>query len=145
MGLQLTQHDSADGIAHALAVVDRGIGDFNDAEPALADVQHLSVLARSEAGVVLGGAVGRTWGRACELQQLWVEGALRAQGLGSQLLQAFEAAAAARGCTLVYLDTFSFQAPDFYRRQGYATALETTGYTQGVVRYTMHKVLRDRA
>ena len=31
----------------------------------------------------------------------------------------FEARAKSRGCTIFYLTTLSFQAPDFYRRQGY--------------------------
>jgi hypothetical protein len=30
-------------------------------------------IARNSEGSVIGGAVGRTWGDCCELQQLWVD------------------------------------------------------------------------
>lgn len=124
-----------------LAAVDAWLDAFNQGHAALADVRPLSVFGRAEGGRLIAGAVGRTWGDCCELQQLAVDPARRGQGLGQQLLQEFEAAAAARGCSLVYLDTFSFQAPRFYQRAGYRVVLETRGYTQGTVKYTMHKVL----
>ena len=105
------------------------------------DVQSLGVFAEVAAGQVVGGAVGRTWGQCCELQQLAVAPEHRRQGVGERLLQHFEKAAATRGCTLVYLDTFSFQAPDFYRRCGYHVAFETRGFAQDIVKYTLHKLL----
>ena len=43
--------------------------------------------------------------------------------------------------TLVYLDTFSFQAPSFYQARGYAEVLRTEGFTGGVIKLTMHKWL----
>ena len=33
-----------------------------------------------------------------------------------------------RGCGLVYLDTFTFQAPEFYRRLGYGTLCTIEGF-----------------
>lgn len=130
-----------EGDAADLATVDAGLGTHNDAEPELQQVQPLHVLARNAAGAVLGGAVGRTWGGCCELQQLWVQPDQRGQGLATQLMQRFEQRAAARGCRLVYLDTFSFQAPAFYARRGYQVVLQTAGYTGGIVKFTMHKAL----
>jgi GNAT superfamily N-acetyltransferase len=125
--------------AAELAVVDGGIGAFNQANPALADVCVLHVLARDAQGHVHGGAIGRTWGQCCELQQLWVQQARRRQGIGKQLLARFEHEAMQRGCTLIYLETFSFQAPQFYAVRGYTVALQTHGFTQGVVKTTLHK------
>jgi len=130
-----------DASAADLAIVDRGLGAWNAAEPALADVRALAVIAKDDAGSVAGGAVGRTWGTCCELQHLWVHESARRRGLGSALVRRFEDEARRRGCRLVYLDTFSFQAPSFYAAHGYRTALETDGYTRGVVRHTMRKTL----
>jgi GNAT superfamily N-acetyltransferase len=121
--------------------VDAGISAFNAAQPALAQVQALYVFAKDAHGTVVGGAVGRTWGACCELQQLWVHEAQRKQGVGAHILAQFEQAAAQRGCNLVYLDTFSFQAPQFYAKYGYQVALETRGFTDGMVKTTMHKRL----
>jgi GNAT superfamily N-acetyltransferase len=128
--------------ADARAVIDHGLGAFNDAVPALADVHALEVFAYDDLDAVVGGAVGRTWGECCELMQLWVHGAHRRHGLGRALVARFEAAAGRRGCRLAYLETWSFQAPGFYEKLGYHPALVTRGYTGGTVRYTLHKRLQ---
>ena len=121
------------------AAVDLGLEQANRGTP-LQGVRRLSALARHD-GVVVGGAVGRTWGQCCELQQLWVSAEHRHRGVGSRLLQEFERRAQERGCRLVYLDTFSFQAPVFYEGHGYAVAHEVRGLTHGAVKYTMTKTL----
>jgi len=43
--------------------------------------------------------------------------------------------------TVVYLDTFSFQAPEFYRRCGYAVALRIDGFPDGIAKHLMVKHL----
>jgi GNAT superfamily N-acetyltransferase len=123
----------------AAAVVDAGLDAHNGTARPLQDVRALACIAQAADGLVHGGALGRTWGQCCELQQLWVDEASRHQGLGTQLMAAFETAAVARGCTTFYLDTFSFQALDFYRALGYEVALTLAGYTGGVEKYTLVK------
>ena len=56
-------------------------------------------------------------------------------------MDVFEQNAHSRGCRLVYLDTFSFQAPNFYQARGYVEMLRTEGFTGGVIKRTMHKRL----
>lgn len=125
----------------AAATVDAGIGGYNDAVAPLHEVRGLFVFARAAGGVVLGGAIGRSWGQCCELEQLWVVEKQRRRGLGRELLRHFEAEAKRRACTLIYLDTWSFQAPRFYEKLGYREVLEVTGFGPGLVKYTMHKHL----
>ena len=86
-------------------------------------------------------AVGRTWGRCCELQQIWVDSTRRNDGIGRRLMAEFEAEAIRRGCDLCYLDTFDFQAPEFYRKLGYHVALAIDGFGNGFTKYAMHKTL----
>jgi GNAT superfamily N-acetyltransferase len=50
---------------------------------------------------------------------LFVGAQYRGRGLGSQLLQKVEDQAKSFGSKLVHLDTFDFQARDFYLKQGY--------------------------
>lgn len=123
------------------AAVDAGLDAANIAAGPLRDVCRLAAMVHSADGQPVAGAVGRTWGECCELQQLWVSAAHRHQGVGSRLLRDFEAHARARGCALVYLDTFSFQAPEFYKAHGYEVAFEIHGYAPGVVKHTMTKKL----
>ena len=79
---------------------------------------ELAIFVR-EAGKVVAGISGWTWGDSCELQNLWVEPSIRGRWLGSELLAAAEEEAAARGCTQTVHFTYDFQARRFYERAGY--------------------------
>jgi GNAT superfamily N-acetyltransferase len=79
---------------------------------------ELAIFVR-DAGKVVAGISGWTWGDCCELQSLWVDPSLRGQWLGIRLIAAAEAAAAARGCTQTVHFTFGFQARRLYERTGY--------------------------
>jgi GNAT superfamily N-acetyltransferase len=50
---------------------------------------------------------------------LWVKEGFRKDGYGSALLNEAEKIAKEKGCRLVHLDTFDFQAKDFYIKHGY--------------------------
>lgn len=78
----------------------------------------LAIFVR-DAGRVVAGISGWTWGDCCELQNLWVEPRLRGRGLASQLIAAAEAEAAARGCTQTVHFTYAFQARALYELSGY--------------------------
>ena len=119
--------------------VDNGLEEYNLSVAPVSEVRRLASFATDPSGRVIGGATGRTWGRCCELLQLWVEPACRTAGVGSRLLHEFEGHARRRGCNVFYLTTLSFQAPDFYRRHGYAALVEIAGYPNGITKYLMHK------
>lgn len=123
----------------AVQRVDQGLGDANDAAAPLHEVRALGCFVHDDAGAVIGGAIGRTWGDCCELQQLWVHEDQRRRGLGAELIRRFEARALERGCSHFYLETFSFQAPALYRALGYEAALTQDRFPHGIVKYTMLK------
>lgn len=135
--LAFTVHDSHP--PDETSIVDAGLGVSNDAAAPLQEVQPLACFARSGAGQVIGGAVGRRWGSCGELQQLWVAPPYRRNGIGAQLVRQFEAHAVQRGCTSVYLETFSFQAPALYRALGYAVEFQRTGYPHGITKFHLVK------
>jgi GNAT superfamily N-acetyltransferase len=122
-----------------LRAVDTGLEQYNRAVAPLSEVKPLATFATGPSGAVAGGAVGRTWGRCCELQQLWVEPTRRGAGVGSRLLRHFEDHARTRGCDVFYLTTLSFQAPEFYRKRGYASLAEIAGYPNGIRKFLMVK------
>ncbi len=133
--LSFTVHDDTpvdDG-----RIVDAGLGEANEAAAPLHEVRPLSCFARLASGVVIGGAIGRTWGACAELQQLWVAPAYRRQGVGARLVREFERRAQSRACRVFYLETFSFQSPSLYRSLGYEVRLALSGFSPGVVKYTM--------
>ena len=85
----------------------------------LGDELELAIFVRDDAGRIVAGISGWTWGDCCELQSLWVEPSLKGNWLGTRLIAAAEAAAAARGCTQTVHFTFDFQARRLYERAGY--------------------------
>ncbi len=85
----------------------------------LRDYRPLAIFLREEVGTIIGGLTGFTLGSALKIEHLWVRDELRRQGHGARLLATAEREAGERGCDIAVLDTFSFQAPKFYRRHGY--------------------------
>ncbi|MGH9233126.1 MAG: GNAT family N-acetyltransferase, partial [Acidimicrobiales bacterium] len=79
---------------------------------------ELAIFVR-DAGRVVAGISGWTWGDSCELQNLWVEPSFRGHGLATRLIAAAEAEAARRGCSQTVHFTYGFQARALYERNGY--------------------------
>jgi ribosomal protein S18 acetylase RimI-like enzyme len=75
---------------------------------------------KDSSGKVLAGINSMLYCWNClYVDVLWVKEEYRNLGYGSILLKEVERAAKERGCHLVHLDTFDFQAKDFYIKQGY--------------------------
>ena len=122
-----------------LDAVDAGLHLYNLAAADLGAVRPLACFARADSGEVIGGLRARQWGAADEVQQLWVDEAHRRRGIGARLMRLLEQAAVGRGAAVIYLDTFSFQAPEFYRHCGYETAARIDGFPEGVGKFLMVK------
>ncbi|WP_353646600.1 GNAT family N-acetyltransferase [Mesorhizobium sp. WSM2239] len=71
-------------------------------------------------GAALGGLWGRTELGLLFLDMFFLPARLRGQSYSTQLLIAVEQEARRRGCKQAVVETSSFQAPEFYIRQGYA-------------------------
>ena len=99
-------------------VLDAHIRREASAAMGLGDEVELAIFVR-DAGRVVAGINGWTWGDSCELQNLWVEPSLRGRGLATRLLAAAEAEAATRGCSQTVHFTYDFQARALYERNGY--------------------------
>jgi GNAT superfamily N-acetyltransferase len=114
---------------------------FNQDATGFRDGRLLAAFLRDEKGALRAGLSGHTWGGCCEIRLLWVRESERRSGLGSALLAAAEREARARGCDQVVLSTHSFQAPDFYRRHGYAEVGRADGYPRGHAQVFLRKRL----
>ena len=75
-------------------------------------------------------AIGTVWSRAgcgvsatgtgCIVDLLFLPEDMRGSGMGRRVMRAAEREAALRGCRGIWLDTMTFQAPDFYRKLGFS-------------------------
>lgn len=96
-------------------------------------------VARDKDGVIIGGALGSTYLSSLELEVMWVNENYRGQNIASQLLEEIEFEAKAAGCRLAHLTTYSFQAPEFYLKQGYVVCGEVDGFPDDIKLYLLKK------
>lgn len=119
-------------VGGADAELDARLGDeltrYNEAVSGVLDQRELTVQVRDPHGDLVGGLSGWTWGTCAGVGMFWIREDARGSGLGSRILAAAESEAVARGCEQMVLSSFTFQAPDFYRRHGYVE----TGRTEGL-------------
>jgi len=122
-------------------VIGQGISEFNEQQAGDDKGKNLCFVLKGPDQVVLGGVIGATYWDWLFINLMWVKDELRGQGYGHQLLTAAEDEARRRGAKNTYLDTFSFQAPEFYKKHGYRVFGELKGFPTGHVRYFMTKEL----
>ncbi|UXY32622.1 GNAT family N-acetyltransferase [Streptomyces sp. HUAS TT20] len=102
----------------------------------------LHVWALEESEELAGGLVGHTWTTWLHVTYLWVAERHRGSGLGSRLLaEAERIAHQNRGCRSARLETWDFQAPEFYKKQGYEVVCVIPDYPPGITEYTLTKRL----
>jgi GNAT superfamily N-acetyltransferase len=112
----------AEPAPHHREAIAAGLGRFNDASIGQGPWPDavLALALRDAPGQAAGGLWARSYYHWLILDLLVVPDPLRGQGIGTALLARAEAAARRQGCVGVWLDTFSFQAPAFFARHGYA-------------------------
>ncbi len=109
--------------------------------------QRCSFVALEE-GNFIGCACGSTNGFSDKhwfyLEELFLEKAYRRQGLGAEILKKLEEKAAALGVESIYTWTAGYEAPGFYKRQGYEVFCETKNwYLSGHSRVGLRKALQS--
>lgn len=111
-------------VGRADAALDERLNDELDkfnaaANPDFGAAEELTVRVEED-GALVAGLSGWTWGQAAGIAMTWVQPDKRGTGVGAGLVAAFEEEARRRGCTHAFVTSFTFQAPDFYRRLGYS-------------------------
>jgi len=90
-------------------------------------------------GKVVGGIIGRSLWGTLEIKRLAVHPDYRHKGIGSKLISAAETEAKRRKCNYLSLNTFSYQAPEFYERLGFIKIGTEQDFPRGFSRYFYQK------
>jgi GNAT superfamily N-acetyltransferase len=122
-------------------IIGQGLRAYNAQMAGEGKGQTLCFVLKAPDGETVGGVIGETHWDWLFVNLMWVRDDLRRKGYGGQLLQLAEEKARQRGANYAYLDTFSFQAPEFYRKQGYQIFGELLDFPFGHQRYFMRKKL----
>ncbi len=114
---------------------------YNRSKREEAESESLNLYVEDEKGNLMAGLVAETFGNWLEIEYLFVKEELRGQGIGSQLLQRAENEAKNRNCRFAFVNTYQFQAPDFYLSHGYKEVFALQDYPYTGQRYYYQKDL----
>jgi len=131
---------------HELSVIEDKITSYNNSKVPFIQEQpfiNLNFCIKDESGVIIAGitSVMYCWGMLF-VDILAVDEKHYKNGLGSKLLSHVENEAKKLGAKLAHLDTFDFQAKDFYLKHGYEIFGVLEDCPQGHERYYMKKALK---
>jgi GNAT superfamily N-acetyltransferase len=101
----------------------------------------LAAFLRDAEGQVVGGLHGLTASRWLYVARLWVSEGHRGVGYGTRLMEAAEREAIFRSCRYAHLETYSFQALDFYLGLRYTVFATLEDYPAGHTKYFLKKAL----
>ena len=103
---------------------------FNESAGGPANSSLLAVTVRDAAGEVAGGLWGRIAYGFLFIEMLAL-GPARGIGFGRKAMDMAETEARKQGLLGMWLDTWTFQAPDFYPKFGFVECGRITGYPPG--------------
>jgi GNAT superfamily N-acetyltransferase len=126
-------------------IVENGIVEYNAGKvPFTLEPSFIAInrVVKDDEGNILAGinSVLYCW-KCLYVDILWVKEGHRKEGFGSKLLNEVEKTAKEYGCYLAHLDTFDFQAKDFYIKHGYEVFGEIDNCPEGHKRYYLKKNL----
>jgi GNAT superfamily N-acetyltransferase len=90
---------------------------------------------------IVGGLTGSTWMNWLYVELLWIADKYRGKGHGRSLMKKAEDEARKRGVKNVFLNSFSFQAPGFYKKLGYKEFGKLKEFPAGHSRHWLKKAL----
>ena len=96
---------------------------------------------RDEDNQIQGGCFGCTLYGALYIDTLWVSQHLRHQGYGVELVKAAEQFGIQHNCTFANVNTFDWEALDFYKKMGFETEFVRHGYDNDSSFYFLRKQL----
>jgi GNAT superfamily N-acetyltransferase len=122
-------------------VIGGGISNYNRQQAGEDNARSLCFVLKAPDEEIVGGVIGATFWDWCHIDLMWIKEGLRGHRYGQRLLALAEDEARQRGAKHVYLDTFSFQAPDFYKKYGYQVFGVLPDYPAGHQLYFLTKQL----
>ena len=119
----------------------KGLIEYNTAKAGKPAYKRLVLSARDAKGRIVGGLTGDLYWNALYVELLWLEKGARKSGLGAGLMREAESRARRARKELIFLNTYSFQAPGFYRRLGFRSFGRIRNYPRGASRIFFVKML----
>jgi|SaaInlStandDraft_5_1057022.scaffolds.fasta_scaffold55739_2 N-acetylglutamate synthase-like GNAT family acetyltransferase len=110
-------------------VIREGIINFN--QSIINDKPGCFTVSVKKEGAVVGGAIIYLHKDALYLDVIWCVEECRGQGIGTKIISMLENEAKRTNKTKLFVDTYAFQAQDFYLKQGFKIIGKVPGYLLG--------------
>lgn len=114
---------------------------YNQSKREPSKSEPLNIYVEDQQGNLIAGMVAETFGNWLEIEYLYVQENLRGQGIGSNILNRAEKEARERKCKYSFVNTYQFQAPNFYKKHGYEEVFALKEYPYTGERYYYTKEL----
>lgn len=114
---------------------------YNQSKREPSKSEPLNIYVEDQQGNLIAGMVAETFGNWLEIEYLYVQEDFRGQGIGSNILNRAEKEARERKCNYSFVNTYQFQAPDFYKKHGYEEVFALKKYPYTGERYYYTKEL----
>ncbi|HML07692.1 MAG TPA: GNAT family N-acetyltransferase [Xanthobacteraceae bacterium] len=115
---------------------------YNETNGGPANYQPFVIMLRDKGtGATVGGLWARIYYEWLFVELLYIPAQARGRNIGSRLVAKAEAFARRKGCVGVWLNTYSFQAPGFYRKLGYRAFATLGDYPKGKKLFFFRKIL----
>lgn len=122
-------------------IIGGGISNYNEQQAGADSGKNLCFVVCAPDQEIVGGVIGTTYWDWLYIELMFIKEEHRRSGFGSRLLSQAEEEGRKRGAKHAYLDTFTFQAPDFYKKHGYRVFGELKDFPAGHTRYYLTKEL----
>ncbi len=132
---------TSDGNEQDIQEIHAMLKEFNLSHREKSEDVPLGIFLEDENKKKLAGLTGETFGNWLCIRYLFVDECLRGQGIGRKIIEAAECEARKRGCKYAFVDTFSFQAPGFYKKLGYKEVFTLEEYPYTGKRHYYTKVI----
>jgi GNAT superfamily N-acetyltransferase len=114
---------------------------YNASKSAVPATEHIALLVRDDNDEIVGGVYARLFYQWLFIDLLSVPEQARGQGMGTKLMQMAEDLAREKECVGLWLETFEFQAPEFYKKHGYSEVGHIADYPPGYKHFFFQKRL----
>lgn len=140
MNIEVTQHPNP----RDLQTISSGLQSHNRkviGGVAVEDELRFAVFAKDDQGNVIGGIRAVGFWNWLNIELIWVDEGARGVGVGKQILKKAEGFAVENNFFKASLETASFQAREFYEKQGYEVFGQLDDFPLGHTMFYMKKVL----
>ena len=122
-----------------IQLLNNGISEHTKQKKEMKQLDFFAFFIRDENEKIVGGCAGDNMYGCLYVGQLWVAEQLRGKGYGTKLMQEAENLAKKSECNFMAVNTFDWEALDFYKKLGFYVEFERRGFIKDSIFYFLRK------